>query len=142
LTARRTPAKAAVGLAAAAGLLLGACGGGGGGGASDTKASGVEPKMTPDAAGGGSKIEVTAKNLRFDPDALTAKAGQAVTIVLKNDDSIEHDLTVSDAAFKVVAPASRSGEKVLTVPKPGTYEFHCSVPGHEAAGMKGHITVE
>jgi uncharacterized cupredoxin-like copper-binding protein len=25
--------------------------------------------------------------------------------------------------------------------KPGTYEFYCSVPGHEQAGMKGTLTV-
>ena len=28
----------------------------------------------------------------------------------------------------------------LTLP-PGTYTFYCSVPGHEAAGMKGTLTV-
>jgi len=26
--------------------------------------------------------------------------------------------------------------------KPGTYEFYCPVGGHEAAGMKGALTVE
>ena len=133
--------SAAVALAAAAGLVVGACGGGGGG--SDKKSgAGVEPKMSPDASGGGSKIEVTAKNLKFEPAALTAKAGQAVTIVLKNGDSIEHDFSVADAGFKVVAPASGSSEKALTLDKAGTYQFHCSVPGHEAAGMKGEITVQ
>jgi uncharacterized cupredoxin-like copper-binding protein len=25
--------------------------------------------------------------------------------------------------------------------KPGTYELYCTVPGHEAAGMKQNITV-
>ena len=25
--------------------------------------------------------------------------------------------------------------------KPGTYTFFCAIPGHEAAGMKGTITV-
>jgi len=137
--APRWPRPAAAALLAAAGLVLGACGGGGGG--SDKKA-GVEPKMNPDAAGGGAKIDVTAKGLKFDPTALTAKAGQAVTIVLKNDDTIEHDFSVSDAGFKLVARPSGSAQKVLTLAKAGTYQFHCSVPGHEAAGMKGQITVQ
>jgi uncharacterized cupredoxin-like copper-binding protein len=26
--------------------------------------------------------------------------------------------------------------------KPGTYTFFCSVPGHEAGGMKGTLTVK
>jgi uncharacterized cupredoxin-like copper-binding protein len=140
---RQWQRSAAVALVAAAGLVVGACGGGGGGGGSDKKASGgVEPKMSPDASGGGAKIDVSAKNLKFEPTALTLKAGQAATIVLNNGDSIEHDFSVSDAGFKLVAPASGSSEKTLTLPKPGTYQFHCSVPGHEAAGMKGQITVE
>ena len=133
--AARWPRPAAAALVAAA--VLGACGGGG----SDKKA-GVEPKTSPDAAGGGAKIDVTAKGLKFDPTALTAKAGQAVTIVLKNEDTTEHDFSVSDAGFKVVAQPTGSAQKVLTLAKAGTYQFHCSVPGHEAAGMKGQITVQ
>ena len=37
-----------------------------------------------------------------------------------------------------------AGDKVSGVAffeKPGKYTFFCSVPGHEAAGMKGEITV-
>jgi uncharacterized cupredoxin-like copper-binding protein len=26
--------------------------------------------------------------------------------------------------------------------KPGSYEFYCAVPGHEAGGMKGTLTVK
>jgi len=136
------PRSAAVALVAATGLIVGACGGGGGGGSDKKTSGGVEPKTSPDAGGGGAKIEVSAKGLKFDPAALTAKAGQAVTIVLKNEDTIEHDFSVSDAGFKLVAPASGSAEKVLTLAKAGTYNFHCSVPGHEAAGMKGQVTVQ
>jgi mono/diheme cytochrome c family protein len=32
--------------------------------------------------------------------------------------------------------------KVSANLKPGTYEFYCSVPGHEAGGMKGTLTVK
>ena len=32
--------------------------------------------------------------------------------------------------------------KVTANLKPGTYEFYCSVPGHEAGGMKGTLTVK
>ena len=31
--------------------------------------------------------------------------------------------------------------KVTADLKPGKYEFYCSVPGHEQAGMKGTLTV-
>jgi uncharacterized cupredoxin-like copper-binding protein len=121
-----------VGIAVAAGVLTGACGGG-----SDDKNKEASP-----GAASGPKIEVAGKEFSFTPATLTLKAGQGSTIVLKNTGSIEHDLTVSDAGFKVTAPTSQSAEKVLTVDKPGTYEFHCSVPGHKEGGMKGQLTVE
>ena len=38
--------------------------------------------------------------------------------------------------------ADPGGTSTVTVTlKPGTYSFYCPVPGHEAAGMKGTLTV-
>ena len=120
-------------LVAAAGLLLWSCGGG-----SDKKAnSGSEPRKAA-----GPTIDVSGKEFRFDPGTLTLKAGQGSTIVLKNNGSTEHDLTVTEAGFKLTVPANQSADKVLTVAKPGTYEFYCSVPGHETDGMKGTLIVK
>jgi uncharacterized cupredoxin-like copper-binding protein len=126
----------------AAGLALSACGGGSekakgsGGGRSD--ASKAATVVAPD----GPKLEVSAKEFGFTPATLTMKAGQPTDIVLKNDGSIEHDFSVDAAGFKLPVPASGTGDLPLTIAKPGTYPFHCSVPGHEGAGMKGTITVE
>jgi uncharacterized cupredoxin-like copper-binding protein len=128
----------AVVLLAAAGVFTGACGGGSDddeGGTADTKASGAETPAGP-------SIEVSGKEFSFTPNTLTLKAGQPQKVVLKNTGTIEHDLTVSDAAFKLTVQAGKSGDKALTIDKPGTYKFICTVAGHESAGMKGEITVE
>ena len=139
--ATRMPRWAAIAVLAA-GLVVGACGGGGG---SDTAKSsgdsGARADKTALVTPDGPKIEVSAKEFGFTPSTLTMKAGQPAVIVLKNDGSIEHDFSVSDAGFKLAVPAGQTGQKVLTIPKPGTYQFHCSVPGHEGAGMKGTISV-
>lgn len=90
----------------------------------------------------GSTIQVMGKEFSFTPAKLTLKAGQPTTIVLKNTGSIEHDLTVGDADFKLHVNSGKIGDKELKVDKPGTYEFHCSVAGHKDAGMKGELTVE
>ncbi len=124
---------------AAAGMLVGACGGGDddGGSADATVTTGASGSEAP--AGG--SIEVSGKEFSFTPNTLTLKAGEARKIVLKNTGSIEHDITVSDADFKLTVLAGKSGDKTLTIDKPGTYKMFCSVAGHEAAGMKGEITV-
>jgi uncharacterized cupredoxin-like copper-binding protein len=127
--------KAAVVLAVA-GLTIGACGGGS---TKDRTAGGAE-KPSADAVTG-TKVYVTAKEFSFDPGTLTLKAGEGSAIVLQNAGSIEHDLSVSGAGYKLVVPANKTGEKVLKVDKPGTYEFYCSVAGHKDAGMKGQLTV-
>jgi uncharacterized cupredoxin-like copper-binding protein len=126
-------------LMAAAGLGVGACGGG-----DDDKSSSADGKTetsTP-AAPAGSTINVVGKEFSYDPAKLTLKAGEATKVVLKNTGSIEHDITVDDAGFKLTVPGSNTGDKVLTMDKPGTYKFHCSVAGHEDAGMKGELTVQ
>ena len=134
----------AVAMLATVGLTLVGCGGGD----DDKESAGGETKdsttvTAPSAVGGaGSKIEVTGKEFSYDPATLTLIAGQPSLIVLKDTGTIEHDITVGDAGFKLTVAGAKSGEKELTVAKPGTYEFHCSVPGHKDAGMKGELKVE
>jgi uncharacterized cupredoxin-like copper-binding protein len=127
--------KAAAALAAA-GLMIGACGGGS---TKDRTAGGAE-KESADATTS-TKVYVSAKEYSFDPATLTLKAGKGSTMVLKNAGSIEHDLSVSGAGFKLVVPGNNTRDKVLKIDKPGTYEFYCSVAGHKDAGMKGQLTV-
>ena len=130
---------------ATVGLGLGACGGGSD---NDKSSAGGKAEDSPvvsapsGADGAGSTIEVVGKEFSYSPAKLTLKAGQPATIVLKNTGSIEHDITVSDVGFKLTVPGNNTGDKVLKVDKPGTYEFFCSVAGHEDAGMKGELTVE
>lgn len=127
----------------AAGLVVGACGGGGGSDKAQSAGGGPPgAEKTALETPNGPKLEVSAKEFAFTPSTLSMKAGQPTDVVLKNDGSIEHDFSVSDVGFKLSMPPSQTGDLALTIAKPGTYRFHCSVPGHEGAGMKGTITVE
>jgi uncharacterized cupredoxin-like copper-binding protein len=125
----------AVVLLAVAGVVIGACGGG-----SDDKSTAGGTEKASEAPAGPT-INVVGKEFSYDPARLTLKAGEGSTIVLKNTGSIEHDITVDDAGFKLTVPGNNTKEKVLKVDKPGTYQFYCSVSGHKAAGMKGELTV-
>lgn len=68
------------------------------------------------------------------------KAG-VITFEVNNDGKITHDLAIKDTGDKTKEiPAGGSAVLKVTL-KAGKYELYCSVPGHEAAGMKLNITV-
>lgn len=97
------------------------------------------------AAGAQQLTVVGSDTMKFEPATLTVKAGQPVQVTFKNDGQIVHDWTLSNGvSSKAVALAQgkSSGSVVFTIDQPGTYTFICSQPGHEAAGMKGTITVQ
>ena len=105
------------------------------------------PATATAPAGGGSTVQVAADPsgaLAFVQTSLTAPAGKT-TFAFRNDSPVPHNFTVEKAgtetelgATKTIQGATES--VTLTLPK-GTYTYYCSVPGHEAAGMKGTLTV-
>ena len=72
----------------------------------------------------------------------TASAGK-VTFDMPNKSALPHNIAlkgVSGAAGKIVKQGQTSTFTVTL--KAGSYTFICEVPGHEAAGMKGTLTVK
>ena len=126
---------------AAAGLVIGACGGADGSENNDAGGYGSAESGGSEAPSG-QQVEVAGKEFSYTPSTLTLKAGLPTTIVLKNTGSIEHDITVDKADFKLTVNAGKEGKKALTMQDAGTHKFYCSIPGHESAGMKGELKVE
>jgi uncharacterized cupredoxin-like copper-binding protein len=136
---RRSPALSLLFLIA---LLTAAGCGGGSSSSSSTQAS------TPAGSSGGAaqvvEIDVAASGLAFTTKSATAKAG-TVTLKSMNPQSIEHDISIKsdDGSVNEHGNLVANGDvsEVTVDLKPGTYTFYCSVPGHEAAGMSGTLTV-
>jgi plastocyanin len=80
--------------------------------------------------------------LSYDTKTLKAKAG-AVTITLRNNAPLEHNVTIAQGSKVLGAtPSFLAGTRKVTVKlSPGTYTFYCSVPGHRQAGMEGTLSV-
>lgn len=99
------------------------------------------------AFGATTSLNVTSPGLKFTPTKLSAKPG-AVSITLTNKDSSPHNVAIkkgSKVLSNIPGPVGK-GKKATAKSKKnlakGSYTFYCSVPGHEAAGMKGTLTVK
>src|SRR5207253_3058706 len=85
-------------------------------------------------------VPVSEKEFKITLASTALKAGD-ITFVAKNDGRIPHDLAIKGTSdkTKLIQPGGTAELKVTL--KAGKYELYCTVPGHEAAGMKLNITV-
>lgn len=97
--------------------------------------------------GSSTKLSLVANpdgELKYNTTKLNAKPGN-ITIDLTNDSSVPHDVAVKDDADEELGKSETitgsSTSLDLQDVKAGDYTFFCTVPGHEAAGMKGDLTV-
>lgn len=103
----------------------------------------------------------SANQLKFVPRNLKFTSGIRYKLLLDNHSSQKHYFTAKDFADASWSQKIEAGkveikgaihelelkpggeaEWVLIPIKPGTYELHCSIPGHTEAGMTGEIVVE
>jgi high-affinity iron transporter len=88
-------------------------------------------------------IKVAASEYKFEPSALTAKAG-AITFDVHNGGTVEHEFelfegdTVVDEIEGLVPGLDRQLDVTLAA---GDYTFACKLAGHDALGMTGTLTV-
>jgi uncharacterized cupredoxin-like copper-binding protein len=111
-------------------------------------------------------VTITMKDMSFEPDHLTVKAGETIRFVIANQSEADHDFTIGDVeeqtahrkemaemmekgsemhhdddANAVSVKAGQTGTLIWKFSKAGSFEFDCNIPGHFEAGMKGVIVV-
>lgn len=103
----------------------------------------------------------TANELKFEPNNLQLKAYTTYKLLLSNPSPQKHYFTALEFANKSWTQKVEAGnveikgaiqelelrpstkaEWFLVPMKPGTYQLHCTVPGHTEAGMNGTIIVK
>ena len=110
--------------------IVAACGG------SDSGDAYKEPSGPPVAT-----LKLESGNTFFKPETLKAPPG-VLEFDLTNIESGIHDLVIRDVPGFMVEVSGDGDESSGKVDlKKGKYEFYCSIPGHEEAGMKGTLTV-
>lgn len=111
-----------------------------------------------DAAAAATTVTITVRYSAFDPARVEVPHGVPVTFVLVNDDPIDHEWIIGDAALhdahrtgtepvhdarptEVTVPALETRVTTVIFPEPGELTFICHLPGHEAYGMVGSLIV-
>jgi uncharacterized cupredoxin-like copper-binding protein len=104
------------------------------------------------------RVEIVIHYSQFEPSQVTVPHGVPVTFVLVNQDPIDHEWLIGDDAFherhrhgteahhgarpdEVSIAAETTEETTLTFAEPGTLRYICHIPGHEAYGMVGVLTI-
>ena len=78
--------------------------------------------------------------LAFVQKTLTAPAGK-VTFRFTNKATYDHDFAIKGVGTPTKLVKNGASAEITVTLKPGTYEYYCTVPGHEQGGMKGTLTV-
>lgn len=98
--------------------------------------------------------------LKFVPDHFEFVIGQKYKLTLTNPSHLKHYFTAKDfadnswtqkveagqvevkgAIHELELKPGATAEWIFVPMKAGTYQLHCSVPGHQAAGMVGEIVL-
>ena len=101
-----------------------------------------EEILTTDEESGVDIINVEGGSFYFEPNVITVKKGETVTIVLNSVDMM-HDLVIDGLNVRTeIARSGETAEVKFTASEAGEFEFYCSVGNHRANGMTGTLIVE
>jgi len=94
------------------------------------------------------KLEIAADPsgaLAFASTKAESKPG-AVEISMPNESSVQHNIAIKDESGQIVQEGEvvgKGGTSTFSAKlTAGEFEFFCTVPGHEAGGMKGTLTIK
>ncbi len=121
------------------------------------------PASTSSASTGPQEIVVEANEFKFQPATIEVAAGRSVKMTLRNKGALEHDWSVQKIPMlgkkesagghdmsgvtdklelHMSAMGGQMGQVEFTPTEKGTYQFFCTVAGHQEAGMVGTMVVK
>ncbi len=90
------------------------------------------------------KLRVVGVEYSFDPSTIVLQGAGTLTVTLRNDGSLAHNLRVLRGDEEIggtsTLPAGRTGSARLNL-EHGSYRVICSVGDHEELGMTGTLRV-
>ena len=87
-------------------------------------------------------IKLEALDIEWSETALSAQAGQPITVVVENKGVLDHNFVIEELGIEVHLQPGDKEEVTFVVDEAGTYQYLCTIPGHLDAGMLGTLTIE
>lgn len=105
-----------------------------------SSSSSATPAAQASSSGGTSAATLDAEDISWSTKELTVKPGDTITVV--NKGVLPHDFSVDELKIsQALDPGKTYQIQIPKDAKPGKYKYYCNVPGHEAAGMVGTLTI-
>jgi plastocyanin len=88
------------------------------------------------------KISALASGLKYSKSVLRSHPGK-IKIVFTNLSTLSHNVRIESGERELggTKTIGKGRTTAVVTLKKGRYNFYCSVPGHEDAGMKGTLIV-
>jgi uncharacterized cupredoxin-like copper-binding protein len=107
---------------------------------------------------GDATVAIEIHYSHYEPSAVTVPLGVPVTFTIHNGDPIDHEWIVGDAAVherhrtgtepvhgsrptEITIPAGATRTTTVVFASAGSQLYICHLPGHEAYGMVGTVTI-
>lgn len=93
------------------------------------------------------EVEIQGVDYAFEGmDDFTAEAGEAIEFKMENTGTVQHEFEVfgpDGVVLGEIGPTDvgKTGEVILLLEEPGTYEYICDIEDHKAKGMQGTFEV-
>jgi plastocyanin len=88
------------------------------------------------------KVSALASGLKYNTKVLRAHPGK-IKLVFTNQSTLQHNVRIESGENELGGTKTIGKSQAIAYLslKKGTYNFYCSVAGHEDAGMKGKLIV-
>ena len=86
------------------------------------------------------ETELELDDYYFKPTVIQGKAGQKVTLELKNEGKVEHSFTIDSQEIDKTLSPGEDAKVTVTIPASGSVSFYCKF--HKSSGMAGALAVE
>ena len=86
------------------------------------------------------ETEVELDDYYFKPTVIQGKAGQKVTLELRNEGKVEHSFVIDSQNIDKTLSPGEDAKVTVTIPASGAVSFYCKF--HKSEGMAGALAVE